>query len=150
MVGVIGIGVQLIALAVLTRAGLHYLPATITAVEIAVVHNFAWHERWTWRDRTRHAVSGMIGRLARFNVTTGAVSLGGNIVIMALLVGRFGMRPIPANIVAIGVCNLANFLAADLFVFRRRHAAAVEAARPPLPVSAAAPLEPGAGAPVRQ
>ena len=25
----------------------------LIAVEAAVLHNFGWHERWTWRDRPR-------------------------------------------------------------------------------------------------
>ncbi len=51
-VGGIGIGVQLAALAILRSwLRLDYLPATGLAVEIAVIHNFLWHERFTWADR---------------------------------------------------------------------------------------------------
>ncbi len=31
--------------------GPHYLVATALAVEMAVLHNFFWHRRWTWADR---------------------------------------------------------------------------------------------------
>ena len=53
LVGGIGIAVQLLILVVL-KAGLHfnYLIATALAVEIAVIHNFLWHERFTWADRS--------------------------------------------------------------------------------------------------
>ena len=53
-VGGIGIGVQFAAL-VLVKSVLHfnYLAATAIAVEAAVVHNFVWHEQFTWVDRTR-------------------------------------------------------------------------------------------------
>jgi putative flippase GtrA len=48
-VGLIGIGVQLFVLALLKSGlGMNYLLATTIAVEIAVIHNFIWHERWTW------------------------------------------------------------------------------------------------------
>ncbi len=50
-VGIIGLVVQLLVLAVLLRFGLHYLVATTVAVEAAVLHNFLWHERWTWSER---------------------------------------------------------------------------------------------------
>jgi len=51
-VGGIGIGVQLAALAVFRSwLKLDYLVATALAVEIAVIHNFGWHERFTWADR---------------------------------------------------------------------------------------------------
>lgn len=47
-VGGIGIGVQLVVLAGL-KSGLelNYLLATAVAVEVAVLHNFFWHERFT-------------------------------------------------------------------------------------------------------
>jgi len=53
-VGAIGIGVQFAAL-FLMKGMLHfnYLAATAIAVEAAVVHNFVWHEQFTWADRTR-------------------------------------------------------------------------------------------------
>ena len=64
-VGGIGIVVQLVALAVFRSwLKLDYLLATGLAVEIAVVHNFLWHERFTWADRPAtagNAVSGQAG-----------------------------------------------------------------------------------------
>ena len=52
LVGGIGIVVQFAALFLL-RGLLHfdYLIATGIAVEAAVVHNFVWHEQFTWADR---------------------------------------------------------------------------------------------------
>jgi putative flippase GtrA len=51
LVGGIGIAVQLLTLVAL-KNGLHldYLIATALAVETAVLHNFLWHERFTWAD----------------------------------------------------------------------------------------------------
>ena len=40
------------AMALLTAVGWPYAPAAAAAVELAVLNNFFWHERWTWRDRT--------------------------------------------------------------------------------------------------
>ena len=56
IVGAAGIGVQLAAAWVL-RNSLSFSPAVATAiaVEAAVLHNFAWHEHWTWRERRRRA-----------------------------------------------------------------------------------------------
>jgi len=52
-VGGIGIGVQFAALFLLKGVlHLNYLAATAIAVEAAVVHNFVWHEHFTWADRT--------------------------------------------------------------------------------------------------
>jgi putative flippase GtrA len=115
-VGAIGIGVQLAALT-LFKSALHVeiLWATAAAVEIAVLHNFLWHERWTWKDRTG---SHVLVRLARFNLTTGAMSIVSNLLCMRLLVGQLHMQYLVANLLAIAVTSIANFLLSELFVFR--------------------------------
>jgi putative flippase GtrA len=55
--------------------------------------------------------------LLRFNLTTGAVSIGGNLALMMLLVGVGHMNYLVANGVAIAVCSLANFLVSNEWVF---------------------------------
>jgi len=116
-VGAIGILVQLAALALLNSLlRVEYLIATGLAVEIAVLHNFAWHERWTWRERT--GKKGMPGRLLRFNLSNGAVSILANLLFMRLLVGHFHLRVLIANLLSIAATSLANFFLSELFVFR--------------------------------
>ncbi len=79
-VGGIGIGVQLAALAVLRSwLKLDYLLATGLAVELAVIHNFLWHERFTWADRPAARPFRSLVRLVKFNASNGAVSIGGNL-----------------------------------------------------------------------
>ena len=116
-VGLAGFVVQMAVLTALIAAGLHYLAATAIAVEAAVVHNFLWHERWTWRDRP---VTGMarLDRLWRFHLLNGLVSLAGNLLIVRLLVGLLGVHPVAANAAAVLACALVNFTASDRLVFR--------------------------------
>ena len=117
VVGVVGIVVQLSALAALTAGlGVNYLVATALAVEAAVLHNFVWHERYTWADRPR--VGRVLSRLLQFNLTTGTVSVLGNLGLMRLLVGEAHIPALLANILAIATCSLANFLVSDRVVFR--------------------------------
>jgi len=117
-VGALGIGVQLLALTALTSLfGIHYLPATGLAVEATVLHNFVWHERWTWSDRRTLDRSRVLGRLVRFNLTNGALSILGNLVFMRLLVGSLGVHYLPANLITIAICSVLNFLVSDRFVF---------------------------------
>src|SRR5436190_12126219 len=116
-VGLLGFILQIAVLAGLIRLGAHYLAATVVAVELAVLHNFAWHERWTWRDRP--AVPGSRARrLWRFHASNGLISLTGNLVLMRLLVGQLGLPPIAGNLLAVVLCSLLNFGASDRFVFR--------------------------------
>jgi len=125
-VGAIGFVLQLGALALLTQAvRWPYEPATALAVALAVLHNFWWHERWTWRDRT--AAGGLAGRIARYYVTTGATSIAGNLAMTAIGVELFGWSPIAANIVAVAGSSLSNFIISDRWVFGRLAAAATVA-----------------------
>ncbi len=118
LVGAIGIGVQLAVLAALRALGVHYLLATALAVEAAVIHNFVWHERFTWKDRASLGAAQALGRLLRFNVTTGAVSIGGNLLLMRLLVGYAHLNFLVANLITIALCSIFNFLVSDRVVFR--------------------------------
>ncbi len=119
-VGGIGIFVQLAALTLLRSAAhFDYLLATALAVETAVIHNFLWHERFTWRDRPSAHAKESLRRFIKFNATNGAVSIVGNLLIMRALVGGLGINFVPANLVAVGVCSLANFLLSDRVVFER-------------------------------
>ena len=121
-VGAMGVAVQLVALALL-KSGLHihYLAATAAAVELALLHNFIWHERWTWRDR---GTGRRAARLARFHLANGLFSILANLALMRLLVGRMHWPYLAANMTAIAAGSLANFFLGDLLVFRRARAAA--------------------------
>jgi putative flippase GtrA len=121
LVGGIGIGVQFTALLVLKGIfHFNYLAATAVAVEAAVVHNFVWHEQFTWSDRVQASWRRSLPRFARFNLTTGAVSILGNLALMKVMVGYGGMNYLLANALAIALCSLANFLVSEQWVFEER------------------------------
>jgi putative flippase GtrA len=114
-VGGVGIVVQLAVLAVL-KSGLRvdYLVATGLAVEAAVIHNFLWHERFTWADR---AGEPSFLRFVKFNLTTGLFSIVGNLVVMKALVGWAGVNYLVANGITIAACSVVNFVVSDRVVF---------------------------------
>ena len=123
LVGGMGIAVQFAALFLL-KSLLHfdYLLATAIAVEAAVVHNFVWHQQFTWADRTKLAGSRpswrrSLPRLVRFNLTNGAVSILGNLALMKVMVGFGHMNYLLANGIAITLCSVANFLVSNEWVF---------------------------------
>jgi len=124
LVGGLGIVVQF-AVLVLLKAVLHcnYLAATAAAVEAAVIHNFIWHERFTWADRVRESWPMSLRRLARFNATTGAVSIIGNLALMKVMVGLGNINFVLANAVAIAVCSILNFVVSEEWVFEEAAAA---------------------------
>ena len=59
------------------------------------------------------------GRLLRFNLSNGGFSLVGGAAIMALLVDALGVHYLLANLAAVLVVSIVNFLASDRFVFTR-------------------------------
>jgi dolichol-phosphate mannosyltransferase len=139
LVSLAGIGVQLAFVAALVGlAGVHYLVATAVAVEAAVLHNFFWHERWTWAGRGAVVPGGRAGRVngarcaagagngrnrwffrcVAFHAGNGLVSLLGSLAIMPLLVEGLGVQYLIANLVAIAATGLLNFFFSDRVVFR--------------------------------
>jgi putative flippase GtrA len=118
LVGAAGMGLQLALLAVFNRlAPGHYLISTAAAIEITLLHNFAWHVRYTWRDR--HDGSALVVRLLRFHLSNGLVSLIGNVALMRVLVGHAHLPVLAANVVAIVCCSIVNFVLSDLWAFAR-------------------------------
>ncbi len=113
-----GVLVQAGVLAALAGlASLHYLAAAAIAVEVAVLHNFFWHRRWTWADRAGGSSASTMPLLLRFHLSNGAVSLAGGMLFMWLLAGVAGLPPVAANLVSIAACSLINFVLSDRVVF---------------------------------
>ncbi len=123
IVGVLGFALQSGALFVLTHSAhpVGYLAATAAAVELAILNNFFWHQRWTWKDRPSFTRRETLRRLAKFNVTNGVVSLTGNLVLMSILVGQMGLPVAGANVASVAACSICNFFLADRIAFYVDH-----------------------------
>jgi len=116
LVGAAGMVFQLAALALLNPwAAGHYLYATAAAIELTLLHNFAWHLRYTWRDRSDG--SSRLAQIVRFHLSNGMVSMVGNLALMRVLVQQAHMPLLAANAIAILCCSLANFLLGDCWAF---------------------------------
>jgi putative flippase GtrA len=116
LVGMMGVVVQLCALALLSRlARGHYLWATTVAIELAVVHNFVWHLRFTWRDRRDG--SAVAAQFVRFQLSNGLVSMVGNLALTRLLVHGAHVPVLVANGIAILCCSVINFCLGDCWAF---------------------------------
>jgi putative flippase GtrA len=89
------------------------------AITLATISNFYWNRRLTWRDRQHEAHHSAL--LLFFNYVMAA---GLSIVIQSLLTKWLSLylHYLVANLVAIGVASLSNFIANDRLTFRRRRA----------------------------
>jgi dolichol-phosphate mannosyltransferase len=119
IIGVFGFGLQTAVLFVLTHVTpqVSYLAATVVAVELAVVNNFVWHQRWTWKDRPATTKKDALRRLVKFNLTSGLFSIAGNLLFMSILVGRVGLPIGPANLASVAACSVVSFFLADRIAF---------------------------------
>jgi len=104
LVGATGALVNSLALLLLVQ-GTHLplLLASALAAELSILHNFSWHDRWTF-GRTQLSWR----RLARFNL----VSLAGLVITTAtlwLLVRHLGLYYLAANLLGICLATAWNF-----------------------------------------
>lgn len=121
VVGLLGAVVQVLTFDLLIKAC--HLPAPAAAamaVEVAVLQNFWWHERFTWRERNRTG-SQRAGRLWRFHLSNGLVPLGANALLTGFLMQTINVPPVSAAVSAIALCAPVNFLFADRWVFPARY-----------------------------
>jgi len=117
-VGLLGAGLQVLLLYLLIeRCNLAKVAATPITVEIAVIHNFLWHERFTWRDRECAGVRATITRFWRFHAGNGLVSLVGNTAVISALGECCHIPALPAAAAAIALCAPVNFWLADRWVY---------------------------------
>jgi putative flippase GtrA len=115
-VGVGGAAVQLCALWLLQHfTSISYIFAVILAVEIAILHNFVWHEAWTWRGKP---VADRWRRLVRFHLANGVMSIVSNVALTYFFKEVAGLPLLAANLAAIITAALLNFWVAQAWVFR--------------------------------
>jgi len=115
-VGIGGAAVQLGALWMLRHfTPLSPLICVALAVEIAILHNFFWHEAWTWAGKP---VAERWGRLVRFHAANGFVSILSNVALTYLYAQIAGLPLVTANFAAIVTAALLNFWVARAWVFR--------------------------------
>jgi putative flippase GtrA len=127
LVGALGMIFQLGVLGVLSRvAPGHYMMATAAAIEMTLLHNFIWHMHYTWRDRREARTR--LGKLARFHLSNGTLSMTGNLALMRLLVQQARVPVLTANGIAVLVCSLVNFWMGDCWAFAMRAEPATAAA----------------------
>lgn len=116
-VGALGFALQMGGFGCLRAAGWPLPAATACSALTAVVHNFIWHERWTWSDRGGD-VATRTRRFAGYLATTGATSLVSNVVLVAFFAGLFTLPPRVALALAVVSTSVVNFLISDRLTFQ--------------------------------
>lgn len=116
LVGIMGFAVQTLTLTLLLEwTGLPDLVGLALAVLVALSHNFFWHERVTWPGRPREE---RFVRFARFQLSTGTLSLLSNLGLTKVVMLATGMPILASNVLAVASASLVQFLFNDRVVFR--------------------------------
>ena len=116
LVGVMGFVLQTTMLFALVRwTGLATPAAVILAVLAAVSHNFFWHEHFTWPDRPRET---RFRRWLSFHLSTGILSVVGNVVVTMVVANGTGFPLVASNAVAVALVAMANFWVSDRLIFK--------------------------------
>lgn len=119
LVGVLGLLWKLMVMILFQEVlKIGYLLSTVCAVETVLLHNFFWHQHWTWKDRLEElALNRMLLRLMRYHLCTGLTAMAANLGMMRVLVGSLGLHYLPALLLSTGFAGALNFLLAARVVF---------------------------------
>ncbi|CDS52142.1 GtrA-like protein [Polaromonas sp. CG9_12] len=90
------------------------------AITVATISNFYWNRRLTWRDRTRNTPQPALRLFAKY-VMAAALS----IILQSLLTKWLALHLhyLFANVIAIALASVVNFVANDKLTFRRHRKA---------------------------
>ena len=98
----------------------------VLAISLATLNNFTWNRLWTWSDRVRTLEAEeaqpvslhMLGKEFGQYATASAFGMALQYVLTMLLSDHTDYRI--ANLIAIAVVSVVNFLANDKWTFKRR------------------------------
>lgn len=115
LVGASGVIVNLIIYSGLIYLNIHYLLAAIIAFIFAVTNNFYWNFIWTFKNRAE-TKSVQKKYLEFFSVSF--INFLVNISALKFMVSLFDFNKIIAQIVAIGIAFIFNFIGNYLITFK--------------------------------
>ena len=117
IVGTSGYVVNLAAYAILLEvAGFHYMAAAVGSFLVAVANNYTWNRLWTWHDRREHIRTPVVVQFLQYGVACW-IGIVLQFVITKLLVAH--VHYLLANLVAIVIASLVNFVVNDNWTFGR-------------------------------
>lgn len=98
------------------------------AIFFATLNNFFWNRLWTWADRRHHYNRPMLVQFGQYTLSCG-VSIGLQVLFTNLLAPH--IYYMIANLIAIVVTSVLNFLLNDIWTFGRLKLLGAGADKPP-------------------
>ena len=94
------------------------IPASMMAIEVAILHNFLWFRWWAWKDRI-HRPS-FFKHLLFYNAATGVVDLVANVSVLWALSTFAGVHYLLANLAGMIAGPFIKFWLNEKFIFREK------------------------------
>jgi putative flippase GtrA len=97
------------------------IPASMMAIEIAIIHNFIWYRQWAWKDRGGiTGRPGFLRQLFAYNVATGVVDFTMNVSVLWALSTFLHVHYLIANILGMIAGPFIKFWINDRMIFKER------------------------------
>lgn len=87
------------------------------AIEIAIIHNFAWYYFWTWNDRVAFTVRNFITLFARYNIFTAAIDFVIRLGILWILTEYFGVHYLISDVIGMFIAPILKYITNDAYIF---------------------------------
>jgi putative flippase GtrA len=106
LVGAVGLGVNQVMLIILhDSVSLALAVASVLAVAVSMIVTFTLNEMWTWHDRGSNPIIHRMGSYVPINTVGLAINTG----VLLLLVDRFEVHKLVANLIGAGLAAIWNF-----------------------------------------
>lgn len=96
--------------------GIFYLVSAVISTEAAIINNFLWNETWTFRDRAEGALKASFSRFVKFNLGR-MVGMVMGVALLAFFTEIFGVYYLSANILAVGIVLIWNYLMSTVWIW---------------------------------
>ena len=98
--------------------GIKLIPASMMAIEIAIIHNFIWFRYWAWKDRKKGNSDGFLKQLIKYNLATGAVDFVANVSVLWSLATLFKVHYLLANVLGMIAPPFIKFWLNEKLIFK--------------------------------
>lgn len=106
--------------------GVPLIPASMIAIELAIVHNFIWHRNWTWKKRLADKPEPFFRQLLVYNTATGLIDILVNVSLLWILTTFFGVYYLIANVFGMIMGPVIKFWLNEKVIFRKQQKAAAK------------------------
>lgn len=92
------------------KLGIYSLIASLLAIQLAIINNFLWNDKWTWKEKRKPGIGEFFKRLTKFAFASNLVSASGNLLGVFVFLNLLKWHYLFSNFLAISLGVVLNFL----------------------------------------